>query len=488
MKLKHIVAIMSAASVLVSYPALADDSQQTSPKKHHKKVRTHHVAKKHHRVSERTHEYRGFRDVPPAPPYEVCPAPDMYQQVMDIMNQNVGRAKPTVGCNKPLSWAGGITVNSYLAGNRDRGFEGENLKHVSLNDAYLNVNANVNSWAKAFMSLSYSSASGPSRLGQYSAVYPRNTLNLEQGYLLFGDFTQSPFFFEAGKQFINFGEYKIHPIIRPVTQVMTEALQVAATAGFITQMGFHGSIYAFDNNLSKQRIFRHDNDDFDRGFFRHHSGVYGAQLAFTHIDDCFGYDLGVGYLSNIIGVNDVAYAVSHNPFLNTFDDLGSFRGSVPGATAFANVNASGFGLGVRYVTATKHFNRFDLPKASIFDFRFEDFFEEKGARPWAADAMASYSFNAWCAQQSIVAGYGWTGQAVNLFLPRHRYTLGYTIDPCMNTTLGIMLAHDTAYSRSHRDNDDVVVVDRRDRERERDKNRFFKTGNSAQVFVAVKFG
>src|ERR1700733_1776679 len=83
-------------------------------------------------------------------PVSVCPVVDMYTLYMDAMSQNIGRAKPTVDCNKPIQFAGGINFDTTW-GNRTTGYQGEVNDRFALNDAYIDVTGNVNEWVKAFI-------------------------------------------------------------------------------------------------------------------------------------------------------------------------------------------------------------------------------------------------------------------------------------------------------------------------------------------------
>jgi len=67
-------------------------------------------------------------------------------------------------------------------------------------------------------------------------------------------------------------------------------LETSARVGFITN-GFHGSVYTFDNPLRKTSEVTPQN-------------IYGASLGYDMICEALGFDLGVGYMSNITGVND----------------------------------------------------------------------------------------------------------------------------------------------------------------------------------------
>lgn len=421
MKLKLLV-VASMSLGLISCPVLAATKQ-----KHYKKV--------HHTVS---HNYKGEGAMPmqPAPVVSTVPAVDPYALTMDAMTQNLGR-EVHAGPDwfQRIAVIGGANVDAAW-GNRSMGYMGENPRRISLNDAYLNATALVNDWAKAFLSISFNNAYPANELnspvnarypGIYSAAYSNSKLNLEQGYATFGNFNCSPFFFQVGKQFQDFGRYQIHPITRTLAQVMSESLQTSAKVGFLTQMGFHGSIWAFDNSLVRTGM-------------GHTQTVYGASLGFDQPSDQLGYGLGVGYMSNIAGVNDVAYAITaYELFSNSTNPAGTYNATVGAINAYGDINSGPFSLGARYTTAIQNFNVNTLSNQYMNA-------TGTGARPWAADITAAYGFNAWCHTQNIYLGYQVSNNAVNLFIPKNRWVLGYGVDVWKNANFGLEFLHNTSYS------------------------------------------
>jgi hypothetical protein len=333
------------------------------------------------------------------------------------------------------------------------GYMGENNNRFAVNDAYLNVTGHINSWAHAFLEVSYSNINadplngffgaipGPDagdkpKPGIYSEAYDLDTLTLQQGYIFVGDLERFPLFAKLGKQFVNYGQYVIHPITRSMTQVMTETLQTAAQGSFISSWNgydFHGSIFAFEDTMGKT--------DADDGFLLTSNGHphtnYGAQLGFGHISDQFGFDAGIGFIYNMMGVNDVAYAVTmfHN---GEIGDDGTYEKRVNGLTVYALFNTGPFSLSGHYATALQHFDAFDLGAADDDD-------DDDGARPWAFDITGAFNFNYWNKAQNLYVGYQQSGDAVNLLIPESRWIAGYSIDVWKNTNLALEYSHDSDY-------------------------------------------
>ena len=447
MNLKLVVASMSILG-LVSCPVFATHSKH----KHHKKVQT--VAA--------VQEYKGYKDMPVL---QVC-AISQSAMIMNGMTQASGRNPDpcNIGWFNRIQFSGGVNVDIGKWGNRNANYQGVNYQRLSLNDAYLNLSANVSDWTKAFASLSYSNPTTNANpdvfntrgAAEYSAAYSNNLngsaanlVQLEQAYATIGNFDQSPIFFQVGKQFADFSRYEIHPITLSMTQVMSQTLATAIKLGFIAS-GFNGSIYAFDDPINKIGNSAKPTN-------------YGASLGFDMPSDQFGWDIGAGYLYNIIGANEIAYNV------NNFTGNG-YHSRIGGVAAYGDINAGPFVLGVRYTQAVQRFNVNDLPRNGGADVNPNPPVNPNpnilntgvggggqvvpnagasGAKPWAAGIQAGYGYNAWDRTQNVYIGYQLSREAAGINLPRQRYLVGWGIDAWKNTSFGVEWDHEYAYSKSN---------------------------------------
>jgi hypothetical protein len=447
MKLKLIASMSVLGLISISSVGFASTANPANPANQanmptkHKHHYRHHVV----RTEPVAHpDYKDMGSLPVLPAAEVCTiSPSTI--VMDQITQSIGRAMPNA-CNpgwfNRIQFSGGINVDLGKWGNRNANIMGENYQRLSLNDAYLNVAANVNDWTKAFASISYNTATindpinlsslgffAPSHVGEYSSAYSNNAnggssnaLQLEQAYATIGNFDMSPFFVQVGKQFQDFSRYEIHPITRSLTQVMSETLATSGKVGFIAN-GFNGSVYVFDTPISK---VGHSSTRTD----------YGIALGYDQPSDELGWDIGAAYLNNLIGVNDIAYNVTQ--FTG-----GGYHTRVGGAAVYADINSGPFSIGARYTTALQRFNQGDLPHNGLAT-------STDGAKPWAAGIQAGYGFDAFCGRpQNIYLGYQASRQAAGLSLPKSRWLAGYGIDVWKSTNFGIEWDHDTSYSVSH---------------------------------------
>lgn len=435
MKLKLVVASMSILG-LVSSPVFA---ATTAKHKHHHKV-SHKIVEQAPVVEQ---DYKGM--MPAAPEVCIISHPSM---ILDGMTQSMKRSMPNP-CNPGwydrIRVSGGINVDLGKFGNRNGAFMGENYQRFSLNDAYLNVGATVNEWVKAFASLDFSNpttiADGvnpPS--GEYSAAYANNiqgnannVIQLEQAYLTVSNFDATPIFFQIGKQYQDFGRYEIHPIERSMTQVMSETLATSAKLGFIVPMGFNGSIFAFDDPIAKIGQTSKTTN-------------YGVALGYDAPSDQIGWDVGVAYLYNLMGVNDIAFAVQN------YTNNDGYNTRAGGVAAYFDINSGPFVVNLRYTTAVQRFSQNDAPENGIADLTapFTVAPTATGAKPWAAGIQAGYGFEAWNRNNNIYVGYQASREAASIELPKNRWLAGYGIDAFgKNTNVGIEWDHDNDYSTSN---------------------------------------
>jgi len=397
----------------------------------------------------------------------VCPIEVDYLTIMDAMSQNTGRAKPTVDCHKPIQLAGGINFD-VQTGNLNQGFMGENNDRFTSNDAYINITGHLNPWIRAFLEVSDNNINNtalnsanfnnfPGEYnsplpGLYSAAYTLNEVSLQQAFITFGNPVYFPLFFKFGKQFQDYGRYKIHPITRNMTQVMTESLQTSADLSFISKWGksyLHGSVYTFQNQI--KQVDENDVGATTIATLPNQGDTnFGAQLSLSRVSHKFGFDVGVGYMHDLFGVNDIAYAAAFlqgGPQIADGEPVNTrqayYTKRVSGATAYALANSGPFSIEAHYATALTNFDPFDLYLAP---YDSHDELPENGPQPWAADALARYSFTYWERCQALHVGYSLSRDAEALFLPYHRWIAGYGVDVMRNANIGVEYSFDHAYS------------------------------------------
>jgi hypothetical protein len=375
----------------------------------------------------------------------VCAASSS-EMILESATQNEGRALPNPcepGWYNRIRMSGGINLDMGKWGNRDSNFEGVNYKRISINDAYLNVDASVTNWINAFTSLSYSDPSFNHDFvvgyytphywtHSYSNVYKVDHLSLEQGYVTVGDFEQNPFYLQFGKEFLDFGRYEIHPITASMTQVMSETLNTTLKVGAILPSGFNASIYAFSDTLR-----------------RDHAGGktpynYGFSAGYDQTGETLGWNVGGGYLHNIIAANDITRAVE----MYSLHDY--YHRRVGGIALYGDVNTGAFNLSARWVSTIQRFSEHDLPQDGIADLSFTSAVlpGATGAKPWAASINGGYNFTVYNRDNNIYVGYQTSREAAGIGLPKYRYLAGWDVEVWRSSHFGIEWDHDRQYQRS----------------------------------------
>ena len=357
-----------------------------------------------------------------------------------------------------ISLDGGINFDSVW-GNRKMGYMGENYTRLSVNNAFINLNANINDWAKAFVALSFDNTSGlltganttatgnplsniqRPKPGHYENIKDSAGVNIEQAFITLANFTDMPLYLKLGNEFVDFGKYDPHAITQTFAQTMTETLRTAATLGFSTQMGLRGSVYTFNNPMQKPA---------------HSKPNYGAMLEYGMPSDQLGYDIGLGYLYDFTGVNDVAYGVSAYNGTNVTGGVdggpavaqvnvtgpggaGTYSSVVSAGTIYGDLNTGPFDFNLRFVSAFKHFASTDLATSNVATT------SATGAKPWALDLMAGYKFVAWTKTSNVYLGFQDSSQALNLYLPKNRWLLGVGTEMWKNTNVALQWNYDTDY-------------------------------------------
>jgi len=438
MKLNLVVASMSILG-LISGPVLANHTKHKAPTKQ----------------AEATRDYKDYKDMGP----KVCTITPTALTMVE-MSQNVGRSLPNP-CNPGwydrIRVSGGVNFDFGKFGNRNSNIMGENYQTFSLNDVYVNVAGTVNDWTTAFASLSFNTAStarNPSLYGtfgaaEYSAAYSNNingaagnNFQVEQAFATIANFDVTPVYVQGGKFFQDFSRYEIHPITRSLTQSMSETLASALKVGFVAD-GFNGGAYVFNSPIGKLGSSASSN-----------ATNYGLSLGYDMNNEQFGWDVGAGYLYNLMGVNDIAYRV--NNFTN-----GGYNSHVGGVALYGDLNSGPFMVALRYTQAVQRFNVNDLTKNGRADLTpasailgngvaaVTPLATATGAKPWTAGIQVGYGFDSWSHSQNVYLGYQASREAAGLNLPKGRWLAGYGVDIVKDTLLAIEWDHDQMFNASN---------------------------------------
>jgi hypothetical protein len=205
----------------------------------------------------------------------------------------------------------------------------------------------------------------------------------------------------------------------PLTKILGRTKARAIEIGF-QQPGntfFYGSAYIFRGDSHAAAVSRINNA--------------GVNLAFKHKNECFGFDVGGGLISNIADSGGMQFG-------NGFTFFEKIHHRVPA------YNLRGiFNIGKKidiiseFVGTTTAFNVDDMS------------YKNRGAKPWAFDVEAGYSFPILNDKPSTL-GIGWTQshQALTLGVPLKRYYIVFNTSLFRSTLQQIEFRHDVNYASS----------------------------------------
>ncbi len=350
-----------------------------------------------------------------------------YQSTINQLNQSNGD-----GDQVALSqdWTKYLTLSGTMytdakGGDQSYATQGENSERLSVTNAHLTIEATPNTWSQLTLVTNYSGASGtyganPSSSDFTSSSTTDNPVYVDQAYATFGDESRYPIFAQIGRQYLPFGQYDVNPIVKSLSQVLTEMNTTDAQVGFVVPEGLYGSTYIFQNSV---------NSDGDSSGTDPYNG--GAVLGFKKSNEEMQFDTGVGYLSNMSGVNSVANYLEQNN--------AGYGSSVAALAPYASFQTGPFGIKANYVTALSYFDKTSLPYEATSD---------NGAKPSAIDGQVSYAFNVKDMDHVLFVGYQVSDQASALNLPKKRYDVGYNVYPWKNVLLGLEVTQDTNYGGS----------------------------------------
>lgn len=350
-----------------------------------------------------------------------------YQSTIDSMNQVGDRFNTGLGSDwtRYVSFHGGLFTD-FAIGNNPQGWVGENDERVSVTNGYLAIQATPNEWAKVDMTVNYSGA---------SATYGNPStqeLFVDQAFATFGNADRYPVFVQAGKQYSPFGRYDLFPITKSLGQVLTETNQTEAQVGFVVPKGLYGSVYAFQNGVQEDQA--NGNKPY----------TLGGLLGFKKANDRMSFDLGMGYMSNMSGVQAIEDYVTNSGAYSSGSAQGYTDGTDhPAIAPYVSFKTGPFGIDVDYVTALEKFNKNTLP----FDNASAD-----GAEPSAVDAQVTYDFNMRDMDQQVFVGYQRSNEASALDIPEKRVTAGYNVTPWQNVELGLQVNRNSEYSNGYAGN------------------------------------
>ena len=244
---------------------------------------------------------------------------------------------------------------------------------------------------------------------------PGETLDVEEAFIRLDGEDVMPFYLQAGKMFVPFGNYETFFITDPNTLELGETLEAAAVVGYASDL-FELS-FGIYNGDTKGR----------------HLNSYAASAVYTLPEDAvagLGLTTGVSWISNI----------ADSEFLSDEADA-DLRKKVPAASAFAVVTLNDrWTLLAEYLTAL---NNFDA----------EYFGDEEDSRlkPKAWNVELGYALTD---DLHLAAKYE-GGDNLGGLLPKRQFGVAASYDLFKYTTLSLEYLHGTF---ANRDKYDIVTM------------------------------
>ncbi|MBV9575294.1 MAG: LbtU family siderophore porin, partial [Gammaproteobacteria bacterium] len=271
-------------------------------------------------------------------------------------------------------------------------------------------------WLLGFVELTYDNGI-PSATNSYRVSNSRVFVN--KAFATIGDFSESPFYSSFGQFYVPFGTYSSVMVTDPLPKLLGRTKARSILVGMQQQgdNAFYGSTYIFRGDSHAASVSKINNGGINLGY-RFKQGSVAA-------------DLGGGVIANIA---DSAGMQSGTHF-SAYEQIAH---RVPAYDLRGNIGVGeSLDFIAEYVTASSRFNPNDMS------------FNGHGAKPWALDTEAAYSFKAWDRPSSVGIGYAKSNQALALSIPSARYSLVFNTSVWRNTLQSLELRHDRNYAASN---------------------------------------
>ncbi len=235
-------------------------------------------------------------------------------------------------------------------------------------------------------------------------------VDIDEGVITLTRGDGCPGYFSAGKMYVPFGNFASSMISDPLTLEIGETRESALQLGFDIE-GFYGSVYGF-------------NGDVDEAGEDSHIDNFGANAGYAMETDDFSFDIGCGYINNILDADGLEDFVEE-----TGGDLDKLDKYVDGVAAHAIFSTGPVMLIGEYITA--------LDEAEFMTDAGRVEAEEIAA--WNAEVACTFDL---AGKEAIAAiGYQGSDNAGNL-LPETRILGSIGIGIYAGTTLAFEYLHD----------------------------------------------
>jgi hypothetical protein len=276
-------------------------------------------------------------------------------------------------------------------------------------------------WMLGFIELNYDNGTPQASVFEGTVNYrvANSRVYVNKGFITFGNLTCSPFYGTIGQYYVPFGTYSSVMVSDTLTKVLARTKARAITVGFQPQEAntFYGSGFFFRGDTHASSVSRINNGGVNLGY-KFDAGVVSGNVGggvIGNLADSGGMQFGNGFDRNEQIVHPVA----------AYDVRGTF-------SILQNIDVI-----TEFVSAMRSYNSNDMS------------YQGRGAKPWALDLEAAYSFPILDNRPSSIGiGYGKSREALSLGVPLTRESLVLNTSLFRNTLQSVEFRHDSEYARS----------------------------------------
>ncbi len=486
MNFKPVVASLFALG-LISSPVMAanEGKEHHKHQKHHARHHEHHGVRAGHAISSENFAQERFMNVSNAK----SPVASFdwmnrihFSGMINVDGKYTNRA--------PLGSVPGFRVHQYSA-------------ELNVNNANLFVDVDVNHCVTGHIGLAYVADSvnlfdlgvntsddleayTDSIRSDKGAVWANGHLGVDEAYITYRDFANSPFYFRAGKMYVPFGyNPDIYPITESLTQLLSQTRATTAQLGWISNYGLYASVFALDGATSGY-IRRSDQDLSDRegdergarSFTRVEN--WGANLGYCSAYSDVRYHLAASYLKDIRDVEFLAAVGDLSRFsrVPNFPRVPFFRQS-GGAAFHGDATYGPVYFSADYVAALRNLD----PRNN------RDRHHENETRAQAGELTGTYFTNLWGYNTGFSLGYQRSWEAERVLLPRWRYQGDICVNVLPHTTLALEYHYDRDYGNGgHRREGFAPVADETVLRQESEGNHHHHDNHRNNSTAAIRLG
>jgi hypothetical protein len=307
---------------------------------------------------------------------------------------------------------GGLLVDGHW-GNLDQTVTGTSNERENVTAGYVAVEATPNDWAQFNTVINYNNQNTQYAAGQDTGTF------VDQAYLTIANFDKTPLYFQAGQQYLPFGNYDLYPVAKPFTQLMSETNATDAQIGFVASNGLYGSVYTFQGTLPENSASGDTADSY--------GGLLGIKRDFSGRS----MNVEVSFINNLLETDLISSQISNN--------AGFYENRVGAYALSGQFNAGNLHFKGRMVSAAD--STTDITSSANDD----------KSKPSTNSYKVSYDVDMKGNASEVFFGYDSSTEAAALDIPETRYSAGINVFPWDNTVFGVEFDRNTNFGDGNLD-------------------------------------